>query len=243
MFNIQFILIIILLGITIYLVYNLYSYQTKQIEKFNEKITTSMEIEFDELNEKLDETNEFVEKKIGECNKKIKDLFSLQNKVNEVNRMNNQSIINQFHQYDEKMDGVEDPDEIKNQIFNSVENSQNNNKNNCFVKLNNVKNQDKDMFYMSSEHKKHKNPYVSVTSCSNPSLQNKLNTNLQLKSYCDSITSNNENKICSNISKDLTDSTDSTDSTDAADAAVDPVAATSVPSPPDCLYSFTPSSS
>jgi hypothetical protein len=63
--------------------------------------------------------------------------------------MNNQSIINQFNQFDENMDGEE---EGKNQIFNSLENSLNNTKNNnCFVKLNQVKNKEKDMFYMSSQ--------------------------------------------------------------------------------------------
>ena len=41
----------------------------------------------------------------------------------------------------------------KNQIFNSLENSFNPRANtNCFVKINQVKNPEKEMFYMSSDH-------------------------------------------------------------------------------------------
>lgn len=136
------------------MIYNIYSFQTRNFDKLKENITSSIELEFDDINEKLDNLEEIIEKKLGDCNKKIKDLYSLQNKVNEVNKMNNQSIINQFHQFDENMEGVDgiDGDEGKNQIFNSLENSVYNLKNNnCFVKINNVKNQEKEMFYMSSE--------------------------------------------------------------------------------------------
>ncbi len=131
------------------MLYNMFTLQANQIKLLKENIISTIEDEHDDLNEKLDNIEQMIDKKINDCNKKIKDIYSLQNKVNEVNKMNNQSIINQFHQIDEPIE-VEDNDEGKNQIFNSVENSQNNSKkNNCFVKISNSKIQDKDMFYMS----------------------------------------------------------------------------------------------
>jgi hypothetical protein len=153
MFDIRYLLIIILLGIIIYLIYSIKSTQTKHFEKLKENITSSIEIEFDDINEKLDNFEEMLDKRLGDCNRKIKDLYSLQNKANEVNKMNNQSIINQFNQFDENMEGLDENEEIKNQIFNSVENSVGNKNNNCFIKINQLKNQEKEMFYMSSDHK------------------------------------------------------------------------------------------
>ena len=60
--------------------------------------------------------------------------------------MNNQSIINQLNQYDE---GIEEEDDKNNQVFNSIENSPSDK--NCFIKIDNVQNNEKEMFYMSPQ--------------------------------------------------------------------------------------------
>lgn len=170
MFDLRYLLIIILLGIIIYLIYSIKNTQTKHFEKLKENITSSIEIEFDDINEKLDNFEEMLDKRLGDCNRKIKDLYSLQNKANEVNKMNNQSIINQFNQFDENMEGLDENEEIKNQIFNSVENSVGNKNNNCFIKINQLKNQEKEMFYMSSDHKN--NEFSGTSNIQLPEFEN-----------------------------------------------------------------------
>jgi len=44
-------------------------------------------MEFEELNERLDGIEELIEKKFNDNNKKVSDLYSLQNKMNEVNKI------------------------------------------------------------------------------------------------------------------------------------------------------------
>jgi tetrahydromethanopterin S-methyltransferase subunit B len=154
MFDIRYILIIILLGIIIYLIYNLYSYQSSKVDKLKENINEKIDLEFEDINERLDELQELIEKRLNDSNKKIRDLYSLQNKMNEVNKMNNQSILNQINQYDE---GIEDLGENRDQIFNSVENSSVNKEthknNNCFIKISQLKHDSKENFYMSPDNK------------------------------------------------------------------------------------------
>jgi hypothetical protein len=183
MFDLKYLLIIILLGIAIYLIYNLYSNQSYLFNKFKTDINEKIELELEDLNEKIDNIEELVENKLKDCNKKIKDLYSLQNKINEVNKMNSQSIINQFNQYDEGIDEAEGVDE-KNQIFNSAENSinvVNNDKNNanCFVKYNQVKTNDKEMFFTSANNKSKESEISkkSKTSKTNEILNKKLDNN------------------------------------------------------------------
>ena len=152
MFDLKYVLLIILLGVSIYLVYNLYSSNSRQLDRFKENIVDEIEVNLDDINEKLDNLYELVDSKITVCNNKIKDLYSLQNKMNEITKMNNQSIINQINQYDDAGDELDDLE--KNPVFNSLENSAgpNSHKNTCFIKLNDVKNNDvknKDTFYMS----------------------------------------------------------------------------------------------
>lgn len=149
MLDFKFLLIIILLSLVIYLIYNLYSYQSNKFDNFKENINEKLDLEFEDLNDKLEEIQECFEKKLIDCNKKIKDLYSLQNKMNEINKMNNQSIINQINHYDEE---IEDNNEQRDQIFNSIENSISDKKNNnCFIKLNQIKTNEKENFYMSPE--------------------------------------------------------------------------------------------
>ena len=173
MLDIRYIILIILLGITIYLVYNLYSYQTNKLDKLKENISEQIEIEFEEINDKLGEIEELIEKRIGDCNKKINDLYSLQNKMNEINKMNNQSIINQINQYDE---AIEELGENKDQIFNSVENSVTNKQNtNCFIKINQTKTNEKEKFYMSPNEKYLHNENTSQSElCENENTKNNL---------------------------------------------------------------------
>lgn len=125
----------------------MYTTQTKQFNNLKDSIIDEVEANFDEMNEKLDSIQEAFNTKITSCNNKIKDLLSLQNKINEITKMNNQSILNQFNQYEEDNDDIDES--TKNQIFNSLENSigAKNHKKNCFVKINQVNN--KENFYMS----------------------------------------------------------------------------------------------
>ncbi len=62
MFDIRFLLLIILIGISLYLIYNIYTFQTKNFDKLKESIIGSIEIEFDEINEKLDNFEEMLDK-------------------------------------------------------------------------------------------------------------------------------------------------------------------------------------
>lgn len=133
------------------MVYNYYSFHSNKIERLKENINEKIDLEFEDLNERLDEIENMIEKKIMDCNKKIKDLYSLQNKLNEVNKMNNQSIINQINQYDE---AIEDVGCNQNQIFDSIGSSIANKVNtNCFIKMNQIKQNDKEVFYMSPDNK------------------------------------------------------------------------------------------
>jgi len=163
MFELRYILLFILLGVCIYLIYSLFSYQSKQFDKLKENIIDTIEIECEEITDKLDIIEQNIDKKILDCNKKIKDLYSLQNKINDVNKMNGQSIINQYNQYDEGDDIIEN-DNFQNQIFNSTDNH---NTNNCFIKINQIKNDQKDMFYMSPVQDDHINSHTINTNLNN----------------------------------------------------------------------------
>jgi hypothetical protein len=130
----------------------MYSYQSIQLNKLKENLNEKIDLEFEELNEKIDNIEELIEKKINENTKKVKDLYSLQNKMNEVNKMNSQFVINQINQYDEE---IGDNDENRDQIFNSVESSLNKNPNKktstCFIKLSQTNTNPKENFYMSPD--------------------------------------------------------------------------------------------
>jgi hypothetical protein len=199
MFDIRYILIIILLGIIVYLVYNLYSYQSSKVDKLKENINEKIDMEFEDVNDRLDEIEQLIEKRLNSSNKKMEDLYSLQNKMNEVYKMNSQSIINQINQYDE---GIEDAGEQRDQIFNSVENSSvgkgvhENKNNNCFIKISQLKNGGKENFYMSpdnnkengsvkssnSEHDSNKNESESKTSISNSKISESSESSESAKS-------------------------------------------------------------
>lgn len=164
MFEIRILLIIILLGLSIYYIYKMYAFNSHILSKATETIVDNMEDKFEDLDEKLADIDtklqsieDLINVRLEVCYKKVNDIYSLQNKVNEITKMNNQSIIHQINQYDEE---IEDIDANKqNMIFNSVETSlspqskMNKLNNKCFIKHTNSKNQDREMFYMSSINK------------------------------------------------------------------------------------------
>jgi len=163
MFDIRILLIIILLGVSIYYIYKMYSFNTFIVNKSTSTIVDNVEDKFEDLTDKLTEIEtklqsleDLLNVKLDVCYKKVNDVYSMQNKVNEITKMNNQSIIHQINQYDEEINDF-DPNQ-KGANFNSIETSMSpkggfdklNNK--CFIK-HNTKNQDKEMFYMSSLNK------------------------------------------------------------------------------------------
>ena len=210
MLEIRILLIIILLGLSLYYIYKMYSFNSHIISKSAENIIDNMDDKFDEVDEKFSEIDnklqsieDLINVRLEICYKKVNDIYSLQNKVNEITKMNNQSIIHQINQYDEE---IEDVDINKHgNMYNSLETSMSpqsktdklNNK--CFIKHTNAKNQDREMFYMSSInknelHSKEKN--LSETSTEPEPIKPILNyKNNIVSSNTTSTTSNSSNKI------------------------------------------------
>jgi hypothetical protein len=185
MLEIRMLLIFILLGMTLYYIYKMYSFNSFIITKCEKNIIDGVEDNFENINDNLNNMNDNlnnindkfdnVDDKFNEienklqsvedlinvrlevCYKKVNDIYSLQNKVNEITKMNNQSINRQFNQYDEE--NYEPENNKQNNVYNSLETSISPESkvdklhNKCFIKHNNTKNQDREMFYMSSINK------------------------------------------------------------------------------------------
>jgi len=168
MFEIRIILIILLLSVSIYYIYKLYSYNAFIVDKSTRLINDNIDDKFEDLDNKLSEIDlklqsieNLVNHKLDVCYKKVNDVYSLQNKANEINKMNNQSINRQMNQYDEEIEDLEINQ--KNAIYNSIEtsisqpqlqhNKFENFNNQCFIKHNNIKNKERELFYMSSLNK------------------------------------------------------------------------------------------
>ncbi len=142
----------------------MYSFNSHIVTKSTDNIIDNMDDKFEEVDEKFAEIDnklqsieDLINVRLEICYKKVNDIYSLQHKVNEITKMNNQSIIHQINQYDEE---IEDIDVNKhNNVFNSLETSMspqsktNKLNNKCFIKHTNAKNQDREMFYMSSANK------------------------------------------------------------------------------------------
>lgn len=141
----------------------MYSFNTFIVNKSTSTIVDNFEDKFEDLTDKLTDIEtklqsleDLVNVKLDGCYKKVNDVYSMQNKVNEITKMNNQSILHQINQYDEEINDFDQNQKGAN--FNSIETSISpkggfdklNNK--CFIK-HNTKNQDKEMFYMSSLNK------------------------------------------------------------------------------------------
>jgi hypothetical protein len=208
----------------------MYSFNTNIINKSSENIVENFDDKFEdfkdnfdekitEIDNKLQNIENLINVKLEICYKKVNDVYSLQNKVNEITKMNNQSIIHQINQYDEEIDDNENNENNKqNNIYNSLETSMSpqskldNLNNKCFIKHNNTKNQDREMFYMSSLNK---NDFQSKNIMTNKTSDINLNKNFNNIVELNSTTStsnnnskksnknlnNNENNIFNNLSK------------------------------------------
>lgn len=152
MFDIKFILLLILLGIVAYMIYNLYSFVSNKINKIKEDFNEKIDIDIDDVMDKLDVIEarmENIDKKFVDCNEKVHELHMIQQTAVQVNEMNAQSVLNRMNQYDEEN---EDTCGGQDQIFNSVENScGNGNGNGNGKRLDDlfVKSALKENFYMS----------------------------------------------------------------------------------------------
>ncbi len=184
----------------------MYSFNTFIVNKSTSTIVDNVEDKFEDLTDKLTEIEtklqsleDLLNVKLDVCYKKVNDVYSMQNKVNEITKMNNQSIIHQINQYDEEINDF-DPNQ-KGANFNSIETSMSpkggfdklNNK--CFIK-HNTKNQDKEMFYMSSLNKnelKSKNK-TDLSKLSETSNQQEVKNNNDLISTSSSSKTEKSNK-------------------------------------------------
>ncbi len=133
--EIKTVFIIILLIAIVYLIIKLYTYNTLIIENSKKIIIKNMEEHYEDFNERLDNIEEIINNKLDNYSKKLGDIQSYQNKLYEINKMNEQKVVRKFDIYDENL--VNDDN---NNIFNSIETKNNDIKEvkkNVFVKINN----------------------------------------------------------------------------------------------------------
>lgn len=142
MFDLTTIIIICIFLLISYFVYQLLIDNMKLTKKIELLILNKME----DVMEKIEETNDIVNKKTDILNNKIKECYDLEFKMNELNILNNQKIVEK-HDYQEE--------DNNNEISPITEN--------FFIKSN--KNKDKDLYYMSPVQKSSKNSNIlSLTS-------------------------------------------------------------------------------
>lgn len=140
MFKLKTIILILLLVVIAYQIYKLYSYNFNIVNTSQKILLNSIEKHNNEIMNRIQLLEENVDIKMSEYYKKINDVY---NKTTEINKMNNQTIINQYNQYDDN-----DNNQNNNFIYNSDESNPigvENNKN-PFIKPNVI---DKEL-YMSS---------------------------------------------------------------------------------------------
>jgi hypothetical protein len=153
MFELKTIILILLLAVIAYQVYKLYSYNYKIVNISQTKITNMVEEQCEEIMNRIQLMEENMDIKLSEYNKKINDIY---NKTTEINKMNNQTIINQYNQIEE------DNNQNKNNnnfIYNSTEEpiikeNFSREPTNLFIKNINTNNKD---FFMSSNKSSHDN--------------------------------------------------------------------------------------
>lgn len=167
MFELKYMLIIVLIVITIYLIYNLYIYQDNSVSSAKNKIIEEIRAHSDDMQDKLEDIEELFNNRMNDYDKKIKDLYSLQNKVNDINRMNNQHIQQIYHCDDE-------------QLLNTAEASATRTTKNCFVKHNDKKSVDKDMYYMSPVETNEKHATTQPSVHSDKKTQEADNTTIEM---------------------------------------------------------------
>ena len=136
MFDLITIIIIIVIFVAIYYITSIHS---SNIINHIEKTKNLLESQIDDLMEKVTELEQTLVDPMKESHKKMKDLYSLYNKKNEVTVMNNQKILRQINQYDEDKLPID-----TTQVFNSTESGKD--------KIPFVKNtnNDEEQLYMSS---------------------------------------------------------------------------------------------
>lgn len=213
----RILVILLLLGIITYYIYHLYSHTENLTNKLNltvnktaTEIIETVEERMNDIDTKLLEIENLVNSKLDNCCKKVNDVYSMQNKVNEITKMNNQSILYQINQYDEEINDFEPNN--KQTIFNSVEqpsiSPQGGVDNSKYFIKHNKKTNDKEMFYMSSN----KNADKKSSSLSSTSSNEKKSTDSKVNNITENTTENttenlkeilNENNTQNNIFSNL----------------------------------------
>jgi hypothetical protein len=178
MFDFTTIIIICIFLLVSYFVYQLLIDNMKLTKKIELLISNKME----DLLEKIEETNDIINKKTDILNNKIKECYDLEFKMNELNILNNQKIVEK-HDYQE--------DDNNNEISPITEN--------FFIKNNN--NKDKHLYYMSPIQKTSKNSNLISFSSTNTLSENTSNIEDLNKSIEDNIVNNIDNIDNLNLSK------------------------------------------
>ena len=113
MFKLKTIILILLLVVIAYQIYKLYSYNFNIVNTSQKILLNSIEKHNNEIMNRIQLFEENVDIKISEYYKKMSDVY---NKTTEINKMNNQTIINQYNQYEDN-----DNNQNNNFIYNSDE--------------------------------------------------------------------------------------------------------------------------
>ena len=113
MFKLKTIILILLLAVIAYQIYKLYSYNYNIVNTSQKILVSSIEQHNDEIMNRIQLFEENVDIKMAEYYKKMSEVY---NKTTEINKMNNQTIINQYNQYEDN-----DINQNNNCIYNSDE--------------------------------------------------------------------------------------------------------------------------
>ena len=113
MFKLKTIILILLLAVIAYQIYKLYSYNYNIVNTSQKILINSIEQHNDEIMNRIQLFEENVDIKMAEYYKKMSEVY---NKTTEINKMNNQTIINQYNQYEDN-----DINQNNNCIYNSDE--------------------------------------------------------------------------------------------------------------------------
>ena len=173
MFNFTNILIICIFLLSVYFVYQLLIDNMRLIKKVEETLMNKIE----DINDKIEETHEIINKNSVVLNNKIKECYDLELKMNELNILNNQKIIS------------------KEEFINENDNNEKSPlTENFFIKNKN----DKELYYMSPNIPTSKNSNIisdidNILSSKNDN-KDKLSTTSSILSLKDS------NKLNKNIS-------------------------------------------
>ena len=222
MFELKTIILILLLAVIAYQVYKLYSYNYKIINISQTKITNMVEEQCEEIMNRIQLMEENMDIKLSEYNKKINDIY---NKTTEINKMNNQTIINQYNQIEENIEDNQNKNN-NNFIYNSTEEpiikeNFSREPTNLFIKNINTNNKD---FFMSSNKSSIDNDTNNVnTGTDNTSTDNtststsiihQIDTNPHVIQQIDSMCIINDSVVCTKGNKGDKGSGDGSDGND-----------------------------